>query len=94
MDTTREPRLGRLDLVGLRCPLPVLKSRRALAALAPGDRLEVLTSDPLASIDLPHMCSEEGHLLVSMDGEGDRGRFVIERGPDRSAQENPEKPEI
>ncbi|TBW31940.1 sulfurtransferase TusA family protein [Siculibacillus lacustris] len=84
-----------LDLVGLRCPLPVLKSRRALARLAPGDRLIVSTSDPLATVDLPHMCAEDGHVLVEVRRDGDRAVFVIDRGADRPAQEKrPEKPEI
>jgi tRNA 2-thiouridine synthesizing protein A len=82
----------RLDLVGLRCPLPVLKTRRALAGLAPGARIEVATSDPLASIDLPHMCREDGHRLVEMETVENRGRFLIERGPDQ--EKPPEKPEI
>ncbi len=82
----------RLDLVGLRCPLPVLKSRRALAGMSPGARLEVETSDPLASIDLPNMCREDGHRLVSTESDGGRARFLIECG---GAQEKPpEKPEI
>jgi tRNA 2-thiouridine synthesizing protein A len=90
--TVEETGVTRLDLVGLRCPLPVLKSRRALAGLAPGARLEVVTSDPLASIDLPNMCREDGHRLVSMETDGGRARFLIECG---GAQEKPpEKPEI
>ena len=90
MNGSREETI-RLDLVGLNCPLPVLKSRRALARLMPGARLEVLTSDPLAAIDIPHMCAEDGHRLVEQRREGTRTIFLIERG---AGQENrPEKPE-
>ncbi len=48
------------DLRGLKCPLPVLKTRRRLKDLAPGDRLWVETSDPLAVIDLPHFWMQQG----------------------------------
>ena len=81
----------RLDLVGLSCPLPVLKSRRALARLAPGRRLEVTASDPMSEIDIPHMCSEDGHRLIDRRREETRAVFLIERGPDQ--EKRPEKPE-
>ena len=38
----------KLDLAGLKCPLPALKTRKALKTLPPGHRLEVLCTDPLA----------------------------------------------
>ncbi len=69
-----------LDLVGLNCPLPVLKSRKALAGLTQGARLRVLASDPMSAIDLPHMCAQDGHRLLAQSREGDRLIFVIERG--------------
>jgi len=81
----------RLDLVGLNCPLPVLKSRRALAGMAPGARLEVTASDPMSEIDIPHMCAEDGHRLVEQRREGASAVFLIERGPDQ--EKRPEKPE-
>ncbi|MBP0575025.1 sulfurtransferase TusA family protein, partial [Mycobacterium tuberculosis] len=49
-----------LDCIGLLCPLPVLKSRRALRGLAPGVHLLVRTTDPMAAIDIPHMCTTDG----------------------------------
>lgn len=50
-----------LDLRGLKCPLPVLRSRKALAALRPGATLIVLADDPLAPLDLAHLCRSEDH---------------------------------
>jgi tRNA 2-thiouridine synthesizing protein A len=41
-----------LDARGLLCPLPALKARRALAALAPGEVLVVLATDPEAPVDV------------------------------------------
>jgi tRNA 2-thiouridine synthesizing protein A len=71
----------RLDLRGLACPLPVLKTRKALRLLKPGSRLGVATSDPLAAIDIPHFCREAGHLLVETARTEDGCAFLIERGP-------------
>jgi tRNA 2-thiouridine synthesizing protein A len=69
-----------LDLRGLACPLPVLKARKALLGLAPGKRLLVEASDPLAAIDIPHFCREAGHALVAAERRGDVWAFLIERG--------------
>ncbi|MCL6708624.1 sulfurtransferase TusA family protein [Pseudomonas sp. R2.Fl] len=68
------------DLRGLKCPLPVLKTRRRLAGLARGYVLTVETTDPLAVIDIPHFCREDGHELLQTQKTGDGHRFVIRRG--------------
>ena len=47
-----------LDLRGLKCPLPALFARRALARATPGDEIEVTADDPLAAVDIPHMCHQ------------------------------------
>lgn len=70
----------RLDLRGLNCPLPVLKTRRALAKMPSGTHLSVLASDPMSAIDIPHMCNEDGHRLVSFEEVEGRLEFLIERG--------------
>lgn len=69
-----------LDCLGLLCPLPVLKSRRALRDLAPGRRLRVVTTDPMAAIDIPHMCATDGHALVGQARDGETMTFTILRG--------------
>ncbi|WP_417677539.1 sulfurtransferase TusA family protein [Roseibium sp.] len=69
-----------LDLKGLKCPLPVLKTRRAMATLETGTLVTVLTTDPMAAIDIPHYCQENGHRLVSAEMAGEAGRFVLEKG--------------
>lgn len=69
-----------LDLRGLRCPLPVLKTARHLAALAPGAVLTVLADDPLAAIDLPLFCRQEAQELLEQDRiEDGAARFRIRR---------------
>jgi len=55
-----------LDLRGLKCPLPALFSRRALARALPGTTIDVLADDPLASVDVPHMCHGEGFEVVEI----------------------------
>ncbi len=49
-----------LDLKGLKCPLPVLRTRKALSRLRPGDLLIVECTDPLAPIDIVHLARETG----------------------------------
>lgn len=74
-----------LDTTGLLCPLPVLKARKRLKAMAPGSLLRLVATDPAAVIDVPHFCAEAGHELVATEKpEGGQARiFVIRRGPGR-----------
>jgi tRNA 2-thiouridine synthesizing protein A len=72
-----------LDLRGLKCPLPALMTRRALARRVEGAALAVIADDPLAMLDIPHMCAGEGHDVVSAERQGDVARFVLRRGPVR-----------
>ena len=76
-----------LDLRGLRCPLPALRTERALRGMQPGDRLSVLSDDPLAAIDIPHLCREGGHQLIEAAAEDGYRRFLIECGEDPVASE-------
>jgi len=68
-----------LDVKGLLCPLPVLKTRKALERLEPGASLVVEATDPAAAIDMPHFCAEAGHDLVSQEAEGGVLRFEIRK---------------
>jgi tRNA 2-thiouridine synthesizing protein A len=70
-----------LDLTGLKCPLPALMARRALRRLEPGAFITILTSDPLAVVDIPHMCGEEGHTVESVTPKEGRSAFRIRRKP-------------
>lgn len=53
-----------LNLRGLKCPLPALKTRKALTRLAAGDELVVECTDPLAGVDIPNLLRETGDELV------------------------------
>lgn len=70
-----------LDLRGLKCPLPALMARRRLASLKPGETVWVLASDPLSVVDIPHMCGEEGHVVIEQKSTPDHHGFLIRRGP-------------
>jgi tRNA 2-thiouridine synthesizing protein A len=68
-----------LDLKGLKCPLPALFAKRALSKAQPGERLVVIADDPMAAIDVPHMCRQEGYAVVSLSRDGEVSRMVLER---------------
>ena len=66
-----------LDASGLLCPLPVLKARKRLQAMQPGQVLRMLATDPAAIIDVPHFCAEAGHELVQASEEGGTQIYLI-----------------
>lgn len=67
------------DLRGLKCPLPVLKTRKRMKDMPAGARLWVETTDPLATLDIPHFCMEFGHTLVETQSVEGGHRFLIEK---------------
>ncbi len=71
--------LTKLDLTGLKCPLPALKTRKALKTLAPGDVLEVYCTDPLAVIDIPNLVGETGDRVELAERTEHRIVFTIEK---------------
>ena len=71
--------LTKLDLTGLKCPLPVLRTAKALKALSAGDVLEVHCTDPLAVIDIPNLIRETGDKIEIAERSEDRVIFMIEK---------------
>jgi tRNA 2-thiouridine synthesizing protein A len=69
-----------LDARGLICPLPVLKAKRALRSVAPGEILAVLATDPGAPKDFEHFCATTGSELIKVEQLGDHARIEIRRG--------------
>jgi tRNA 2-thiouridine synthesizing protein A len=67
-----------VDARGLRCPLPLLRARQALAALAPSETLVVLATDPEAPIDLAALALDVARPLKS---EAVDGGWRFELGP-------------
>lgn len=78
LDGAPEPDVS-LDVTGLKCPLPVLKARKALSGMAPGALLEVLATDPAAGLDFRHFAKQSGHDLLVAETEGEVLRFVLRR---------------
>jgi tRNA 2-thiouridine synthesizing protein A len=59
--------------------MPALFARRALERARPGETIEVMTDDPMAPIDVPHMCRQEGYELVSLTRDANTARMVLRR---------------
>lgn len=66
-----------LDLRGLACPLPLLKTRKALLEMPSGAELEVLATDPMATRDIPEYAESAGHAVLAVVREGDAWRFRL-----------------
>ena len=52
-----------INLRGLKCPLPALRTRKALTGMTKGDVLVVECTDPLAAIDIPNLINQTGDTL-------------------------------
>ena len=68
-----------INLRGLKCPLPALRARKALAALKPGDVLVAECTDPLSAVDIPNLVNQTGDELVSSAREGEVLVFRIRK---------------
>jgi len=66
-----------LDARGLACPLPAIKARAALAALAPGDTLVVLATDPEAPVDVGALAADGGYLFSAERDAAGAWRLTI-----------------
>ena len=54
-----------LDLKGLNCPLPLLKTKKFLATMAPNECVTVLTTDGASANDLQDFCQKTGYILLN-----------------------------
>jgi tRNA 2-thiouridine synthesizing protein A len=59
-----------INLRGLKCPLPALRARKALAKMPAGDLLIVECTDPLAELDIPNLVRETGDALEGSSQDG------------------------
>lgn len=64
-----------LNLRGLKCPLPVLKLRKALGRLKAGDEIVAECTDPLAAIDVPNLIRETGDRIT--ESREDAGALIF-----------------
>lgn len=72
-------RENRLDLKGLKCPLPALKARKALRRLAVGEVVLVECTDPLAAVDIPNLVRETGDVIEESAAENGLLTFRIRK---------------
>nr|WP_081282825.1 sulfurtransferase TusA family protein [Rhizobium phaseoli] len=63
---------------GLKCPIPVARTRKAIRKLSSGAYIRVECTDPLADIDIPHMANSDGHQLLEK-GATDGVRWYLMR---------------
>ena len=68
-----------LDTKGLNCPLPVLKTKRALKTVPVGEILTVTATDPASTIDFKHFCMTSGHELVDWSETDGVFTYLIRR---------------
>jgi tRNA 2-thiouridine synthesizing protein A len=68
-----------LDVKGLACPLPVLRTNRQLRGLEAGARLRVLATDPASLADMQAYCRTSGHALLSVSEKDGTFSFLIEK---------------
>ena len=68
-----------LDTKGLNCPLPILKTKKALGEVAKGGTLEVLATDPGSVADFKAFCETTGNEIVEQGEQAGVYRFVIKR---------------
>jgi tRNA 2-thiouridine synthesizing protein A len=68
-----------LDTTGLACPLPILKTKKAISELPKGATLEVLATDPGAVADFHAFCAATGHILLEHSNQRGIYRFLLRR---------------
>ena len=78
-NTPERDTVEELDLSGLLCPLPVLKARKRLAAMEPGEILKVIATDPMSATDMAHFCNQQGHTILEQSRESHALIFRIKR---------------
>jgi tRNA 2-thiouridine synthesizing protein A len=68
-----------LDVRGLNCPLPILRTKRALKEVPLDHMLRVQATDPGSVKDMEAFCAQTGNELVEWRSEGDTFTFLIRR---------------
>jgi tRNA 2-thiouridine synthesizing protein A len=69
----------KLDLTGLKCPLPALMTRKAMKAMSVGERIEVHCTDPMAVIDIPVLVQQTGDRIARSERRDEVIIFIIEK---------------
>jgi tRNA 2-thiouridine synthesizing protein A len=72
-------RVFEYDLVGLMCPIPVIRVNKKLNEMDSGDVIVAAVTDPIARYDFPDYCRSTGHQFMGMKKDGDQFFFSIKR---------------
>ena len=68
-----------LDATGLKCPLPVLRARKAIKGVTPGHARVVLATDPAAVDDFRAFCEETGHRFIDWTQDAEVYRITLRK---------------
>lgn len=68
-----------LDVKGAACPIPVVKTAKAMKTMSSGDLLEILATDPGVEPDMQAWSKQTGNELVSIDNLGDHWRVLVRK---------------
>ena len=68
-----------IDCTGLFCPMPIVKTREAMAQMTAGQVLEMLSDDPASDPDMRSWAQNTGHDLLQVTRTGAVYRFVIRK---------------
>ncbi len=68
-----------LDTSGLNCPMPVLKAKKAIDAMGPGQVIEIAATDPGSKTDIPALARRLGHELLGTKEAGKTLYFYIKK---------------
>ena len=68
-----------LDMCGYACPMPILKTKQALASMSSKEVIEVICTDQGSKKDFVAFCNQLGHKLISQRDEGNKIIFQIEK---------------
>lgn len=66
-----------LDLKGLRCPQPAIRTKRQLKTMSCGDVLHVICTDPMSAIDIPFLAQQLGHQVQRQEQVENELRFWL-----------------
>jgi len=76
----RDTQEAEVDARGLLCPLPVLRARKLLKAMEPGQVLRVRATDRASIIDMPHFCAQAGHVYLGCEEQDGALLHRLQRG--------------
>lgn len=68
-----------IDVSGLHCPMPILRAKKALTDMSPGQVLHIIATDPASANDIPSFAKQAGNALVEAKEEGGKYHFLIRK---------------